>query len=173
MLYLFILFHWVGLVVQYLKNLFYSCFVVVQLPSRVWLCSSMDCSMPGFFLCPSLSPKVCSNSCLLNQWGHPTVSSSVSPFSSWLHPFPKSGSLPIRQLFASGGQSIGASVSASVFPMNIQDWFSLGLTGLLSLQSRGPSRVFSSTTVWKHRFCISEPCLWSISHIHIWLQGKP
>ena len=83
--------------------------------------------------CPSPSPGACSNSCPLNQWYHPTISSSVIPFSSWPQSFPASGSFPMSQLFTSGGQSIGASTS--VLPMNIQDWFPLGLTGLISLQS--------------------------------------
>ena len=95
--------------------------------------------------CPSPFPRACSNSCRLSQWCHPTTSSSVFPFSPCLQSFPASGSFPMSQLFASGGQSIGASASASVLPMNIQDWFPLGLTGLLSLQSKGLSRVFSST----------------------------
>ena len=99
--------------------------------------------------CPSLSPGVSSNSCPLSRWYHPTISSSVIPFSSWLQCFPASGSFPISQLFASGGPSIGASGSSSVLPMNIQDWFPLGLTGLITLLSKGLSRVFSSTTVRK------------------------
>ena len=104
--------------------------------------------------CPSPDPRVYSNSCPLSQWCHPTISSSVIPFSSCLQSFPASGSFPVSQkawFFASGGQSIGASASASVLPMNIQDWFPLGLTGLISLQSKGPSRVFSNTTVQKHQ----------------------
>ena len=106
--------------------------------------------------CPSLSPGVCSNSCPLSQWCHPTISSSVTLFSSCPQSFPASGSFPNSWLFPSGGQSIRASAAASVLPMNIQGWFSLGLTGLISLLSKGLSRVFSSTTVWKHRaplFC--------------------
>jgi len=90
--------------------------------------------------CPSPSPGACSNSCPLNQWYHPNISSSVIPFSSWPQSFPASGSFPMSQLFTSGGQSIGASTS--VLPMNIQDWFPLGLTCLISLQSKGLSRVF-------------------------------
>ena len=82
-------------------------------------------------------------------------------FSSWLQFFPVSGSFPMSQLFTSGGQSIRASASASVFPMNIQGWFLLGLTGLISLQSKGPSRVFSGTTIWKHQFFGAQPSLWS------------
>ena len=101
---------------------------------------------------PSLSPRVCSDSCLLSQWGHPTISSSVVPFSC-TRSFPASGSFPLSWLFTSGGQSIGAS--ASVLPMNIQDWLPLGLTGLTSLQSKGLSRVFSNTTVWKYQFLLA------------------
>ena len=94
----------------------------------------------------------CSNSCPLSWWCHPTISSSVIPLSSCLQSFEASGSFPSSQFFASGGQSIGVSVSASVFPMNIQDWSPLGLIGLISLQSKGLSRVFSSTTIQKHRY---------------------
>ena len=100
--------------------------------------------------CPSLSPRACSNSCLLSQWCHPTISSSVIPFSSCLQSFSASGSFPLSQFFASDGQSIGVSASASVLPVNIQDLFPLGLTGLISLHSKRLSRVFSNTTVWKH-----------------------
>ena len=96
--------------------------------------------------CPSPTPRVHSNSCPLSQWCHPTVSSSVVPFSSCLQSFPALGSFPMSQLFASGSQSIGVSASASVLLMNIQSWFPLGLTGLISLQSKGLSRVFSNTT---------------------------
>ena len=117
--------------------------------------------------CPSLSPGVCSNSCPLSQWCHPTISSSVAPFSSCLQSFPASGSFPVSQLFTSGGQSIGAS--ASVLPMNIQDWFPLGLTGLISLQFKGLSRLFCSTTVQKRQFFGAQPSLSSNSHICTWL----
>ena len=102
--------------------------------------------------CPSPTPGACSNSCPSSQWWHPTISSSVVPFSSCLQSFPASGSFPMSQFFTSCGQSTGVSVSASVLPMNIQDWFLLGLNGLISLLSKGLSRVFSSTTVWKHQF---------------------
>ena len=95
--------------------------------------------------CPSPTPRACSNSCPSSQWCHPTISSSGVPFSSRLQSFQASGSFPISQLFASGGQSIGASASASVLLMNVQDWFSLGLTGWISLQSKELSRVFSNT----------------------------
>ena len=123
--------------------------------------------------CPLLSPQVYSNSCPLRQWCHRIISSSVIPFSSYLQSAPASGSFPMSQLFASGGQNIGASASASDLPMNIQDWFPLGLTGLISLQSKGLSRVFSNTTVQKHQFFSAQPSLWSSSHIHTWLMEKP
>ena len=121
--------------------------------------------------CPSLSPGVCSNSCPLSQWCYLTILSSVAPFSFCPQYFPASESVPMSWLFASGGQSIGAS--ASVLPMNIQDWFPLGLTGLISLQSKGLSRVLSSTTVQKHQFFSAQISLWSNSHIHTWLLEKP
>ena len=102
--------------------------------------------------CPSPITRVYSNSCPLSQWCHPTISSSVVPFSSCLQSFPASGSFQMSRLSASGGQSIGVSGSASVLPMNIQDWFSLEWTGWIYLQSKGLSRVFSNTTVQKHQF---------------------
>ena len=102
--------------------------------------------------CPSPARGVYSNSCPLSRWCHPTVSSSVIPFSSCLQSFPESGSFQMSQLFASGAQSIGVSTSASVLPMNIQDWFPLVWTGWISLQSKGLSRVFSNTTVQRHQF---------------------
>ena len=102
--------------------------------------------------CPSPTPGTCSNSCPSSWWYDWTISSSVVPFSSCLQFFPASGSFPRSQFFASGGQSIGTSDSASVLPMNIQGWFPLGLTGWISLQSKWLSRVFSSTTVQKHQF---------------------
>ena len=121
--------------------------------------------------CPSPTSGVCSNSRPLSWWWHPTISSSVVPFSSCPQSFPESGSFQMSQLFTSGGQSIEAS--ASVFPMNIQGWFPLGLTGLISLQSKGLSRVFSNTTVQKHQFFGTQPSSWSSSHIHTWLLEKP
>ena len=123
--------------------------------------------------CPSLSPRVCSNLCPLSQWCHPTSSSSVTPFSSCPPSFPASASFIVSLLFASGGQSIGPSASASVLPINIQGWFPLGLTGLISLLSKGLSRVVSNTTAQKHQFFRAQPSLWSISHIHTWLLEKP
>ena len=102
--------------------------------------------------CPSPTPRVHPNSCPLSQWCHPTISSSVIPFSSGPQSFPEWGSFPMSQLFESGGQSIGVSASTSVLPMNTQDWSPLGWTGWISLQSKGFSRVFSNTTVQKHQF---------------------
>ena len=102
--------------------------------------------------CPSPTPGACSNSCPLSRWYHPTISSSVALFSSCLQSFLASGSFPVSQLFTSGSQTIRTSVLASDLPMNIQGWFPLGLTGLISLLSEGFSRVFSSTTIWKHQF---------------------
>ena len=102
--------------------------------------------------CPSPTPRVYSKSCPLSRWCHPTISSSVIPFSSCLQSFPTSGSFQMSQFFASGGQSIGISASIPVLPMNIQDWFPLGWTGWISLLSKEPSRVFSNTTVQKHQF---------------------
>ena len=114
--------------------------------------------------CPSLSPRAYSNVCPLRWWCHPTVSSSVVPFSSCPQSFPASGSFPVSQHFTSGGQSIGASASATVLAMNIQGSFPLGLTGCISLLSKGLSRAFS--TIWKHQFFSTQPSLWSNSHIH-------
>ena len=124
----------------------------------------MDCRLP----CLSLSPRVCSSSCPLSWWCYLTISSSATLFSFCLQSFPASGYFPLSQLFASGGQSIGASTSASVLPMNIQDWLPLGLTALIS---KGLSRVFSSTTIGKHQF-FGAPSLWSNSHIGTWLLEK-
>ena len=105
--------------------------------------------------CPSPAPGAYSNSCPLSRWCRPTISSSVLPvlpFSSHLQSFPASGSFQMSQLFASAGQHVGVSASASVLPMNIQDWFPLGWTGWISLQSKGLSRVFSNTTLQKNQF---------------------
>ena len=115
--------------------------------------------------CPSLSPRVCSVSCSLSWCCNPTISFSVAPFSC-PQSFLAWGSFPMSQLFASGGQSIGASGSASVLPVNIQGWFPLGLTGLISLLSKGLSKVFCNTTVQKHKFFGAQPFLWPNCHIH-------
>ena len=120
--------------------------------------------------CPSPTPRDDSNSCPSSQWCHPTIS---SPVSSCLQSFPASRTFPMSQLFTSHGQSIGASTSALVLPMNIHGWFPLGLTGLISFQSKGLSRVFSNTTIQKHQFINAQPSLWSSSHIWTWLlDGK-
>ena len=122
--------------------------------------------------CPSPTPRACSNSCPSSQWCHPTISSCVVPFSSRLQSFSASGSLQMSQFFASDGPSIGAS--DSVLPMNIQDWFPCGLTGLISLQSKGLSRVFSNTTVQKHLF-FGAQLFYSptFTSILAWLLEKP
>ena len=121
--------------------------------------------------CPSVSPGGCSNSSNLGQWCHPTVSSSVSPTPSCPQTFSASGSFLMSLLFTSGGQSIGAS--ASVLPMNIQGWYPLGLTDLISLLSKGLLRVFSSTNVGKHLFFSAQSSLWSSSHISHDYSKKP
>ena len=123
--------------------------------------------------CPSPTPGAYSNSCPLSWWSHPIISSSVVPFSSCLQSFPASGFFPMSQFFTSGGQSVGISASASVLPMNIQGWFPLGLTGLISLQFKGLSRVFANTTVQKHQFFSAQPSSQSNSHIHTWPLEKP
>ena len=124
-------------------------------------------------LCPSQNDGACSNSCPPSQWCHSTIPSSVIPFSSCLQSFPEPGSYPNSQFFASGGQSIGVPVSASVLPMNIQHWSPLGWTGWISLQSKGLSSVFSNTTVHKYQFFSALLSLCSNYHIHTWLLGKP
>ena len=131
-------------------------------PSRVWN-----------FVTPWTAARQASLS-ITNSWSLLkliSISSSVIPFSC-LQSFSASESFPMSQFFALGGQSIGASASASVFPMNIQDWFPLGLTSLISLLSKGFSRVFSNTTVQKHQLFSIQPSLWSNSHIHTWLLEK-
>ena len=145
-------------------------FSSVQSLSRVRLFATPWTSVCQAFLFITNSQSF-SNSCPSSQWCHPMISSSVVPFSSCLQPFPASGSFPISQS-TSVGQSIGASALASVHPMNIQDLFHLGWTGLISLQSKGLSRVFSNTMVQKHQFC-AQLSLWFNSHIHTWPLEKP
>ena len=123
--------------------------------------------------CPSPTPGVHSNSCPSSRWCHPAISSSVIPFSSCPQSLPASESFPMSQLFAWGGQSTGVSASASVLPMNTQDWFPLEWTGWISLKSKGLSRVFSNTTVQKHQFFGAQLSSQSNSHIHIWPLEKP
>ena len=144
----------------------------VQWLSHVWLFASPELQHARLPY-PSPAPGACSKSCPSSRWCHLTISSSVVPFSSHLQTFPASGLFSVSLLFASGGQSIGASASASVLPMYIQDWFPLGLTGLFSLQSKRLSRVFSNATVQKHQFFAPQLSLWSSSHIHTWLLEKP
>ena len=116
--------------------------------------------------CPSPTPGACSNSCPSSRWCHPTSSSAIFSFPSCFQSFPASGPFQMSQFFTSGRQSTGVFASASVLPMNIQDWFPLGLTGWISLQSKGLSRAFSNTTVLKHRFFGAQLYLWANSHIH-------
>ena len=115
-------------------------------------------------LCPPLPPGVCSNSCPWSRCNYLTSSSSATLFSFCLQSFPASGSFPMSRLFPSGSQSSGASASTSVLLKTIQDWFPLGLAGLISSKSKGLSRVFSNTTIWKHRFFGAQPTLWSNPH---------
>ena len=136
--------------------------------SCLTLCNPMVCSTPGFPVHHKL-PKLAQTHVLRvseGVWCHPTISSSEIPFSSCLQSFPASGSFPISQFF-------GASASASFLPMNIQNWFPLGWTSWISLQSKGLSRVFSNTTVQKHQFFGTQLSLWPNSHIHTWLLEKP
>ena len=127
-----------------------------------------NCSTPSF---PVLHHPLKFAQTPLSQWCHPSISSSVIPFSC-SQSFPASGSFPTSRLFASGGQSIGVSALAKILPVNIQGWFPSGLTSLISLQSKGLSRVFSSTTIWKHQFFSAQTSLWSSSHIAIWPLEK-
>ena len=131
--------------------LLYTSVSSVQSLSHVRLCNPMNHSMPGLPVHHQL-PESTKNPRPLSRWCHPTISSSVVPFSSCPQSFPTSGSFQMSQLFTSGGQNIGVSASTSVLPMNTQDWFPLGWTGWISLQSKGLSRVFSNTTVQKHQF---------------------
>ena len=125
--------------------------------SCLTLCDPMDCSMPDFSVHHQLPEFI------QTRWCHATISSSVVHFSFCLQSFPASGSFQMSQFFTSGGQSIGVSVSTSVFPMNTRDWFPLGLTDSISLQSKGFLRVFSSTTIQKHQFFGAQPSFWSNS----------
>ena len=141
----------------YFSSVQFSCSVM----SDSWWPHELQHSRPP---CPTPTPGACSNSCPLNQWCHSTISSSVIPFSCLLQSFPASEYFQMNQFFTSGGQSIGVSVSTSILPMNIQVWFPLTWTDWISLQSKGLSRVFS-TTVQKHQFFGAQLSLWSNSHI--------
>ena len=146
-----------------IKKFFLFCFWVVFSSfqfSRLVVSDSLRPRGPQHTRPPysSWTPRVYPNSCPLSRWCHPTVSSSVVPFSSCLQYFPASGSIPVSQLFTSGGQSTGVSASTLVLPMNIQDWYPLGWTGWISLQSKELSRIFSNTTVQKHQFFSAQLC---------------
>ena len=152
----------------------FSCFSSVQ----------FSCSVVSYSLqphesqhtrppCPSPTPRVHPNSCVLSRWCHPAISSSVVPFSSCPQSLPASGSLPMSRLFPWGGHSIGVSASTSILTMNTQDWSCLGWTGRISFLSKGLSRVFSNTTVQKHQFFSTQLSSQSNSHIHTWPQEKP
>ena len=150
---------------------------------RNWHCSVQLLSHVQLFATPWTAARQASlsvtnswsllNTCPLSQWCHPTISPPVILFSSCFQFCPASGSFPVSKFFISGSQSIGASASASVLPMNTRDWFPLRLTDLISLQSKRLSRVFSNTTVRKHQFFGAQLSLWSNSHIHTWLLEKP
>ena len=145
-------------------------YFVYQSLSHVWVLWPHGLQY-GRLHCPSLFPRICANSWPLSWWCHWTISSSIS-FSSCLQSFPASRCFPMSHLFASDGQSIGASASASALPMNIQGWFPLGLPGLISLLSKGLSRVFCSTTVKKHQFFQCSAFFMAQSYTHIWLHEK-
>ena len=142
-------------------------------------CDPMDCSTPGFPVLHYL-PEFAQTHVHVHEFAqtHDRVSDAIQPSFSFIpfsfcpQSFPASGCFPMNQFFTWGGRSIGVSASASVVPVNIQGWFPLGLSGLISLLSEGLSRIFSSTTVWKHQFFDAQPCLWSNSHICTWLTGK-
>ena len=157
-----------GQIFTYLRLIFFL-FTYSVVSNSLWPHGLQHTRLP----CPSPSSGTCSNSCPLSWWCHPTISSSVTPFSSCLQSFPASESFPVSWLFASSGQTIGISASTLVLPVNIQDWFPLGLSSWISLLSKGLSRVFSNTTDQKHQIFSTQPSLWSNSHIHTWLLEKP
>ena len=160
---------WIGVPLEYWCHL---CGSVQFSRSVMSNCSQPHESQHARPPCPSPTPGVHPNSWPSSWWCHPTISSSVVPFSSCPQSLPASGSFPMSQLFAWGGQSIGVSASASVLPKNTQDW-SLGWTGWISLQSNGLSRIFSNTTVQKHQFFGTQLSSQSNSHIHTWPLEKP
>ena len=161
-----IIWHW------YFKILpLYCCYLVTK--SYITLWTDPHGLQHSRFLCPPLSPRVCSNSCPLSQWCYLTISSSAASFSFYLPSFSASGSFPVSQLFTSGSQIIEPSALASVLPLNFEGWFPLGLTGLISSLSKGLSRVFSSIIIWKCQFFGTQPSVWSNFDIHTWLLEKP
>ena len=153
---------------SYPQSQMFSCWVV---PNSLWPHGLQHARLP----CPSRSPRVCSNSRSLSRWCHSSISSPVAPFFCCSQSFRTSGTFPLSQLFPSGDQRIEvlASASALVLPVNIQDWFPLGLIGLNFLQSNGLSRVFSNTTVQKHQFFSTQLSSQSNFHIHTWPLEKP
>ena len=153
-------------------NQLYKTYVVVQWLSHVQLFATPWTAASQASLSFTVSG-VCSNSCPLSQRCHPTISPSVAPFSFCPQSFLASESFPMSWLFPAGGQSIGVSASTSILSINIQSCSPLGLTGLISWQFKGLSRVFSSTTVWKPQFFGTQPSLWSNSHICTWLLENP
>ena len=166
---------WIELFPKISKNKDYNFLILffnVTFSSVQFSCSVVSSSLRPHGLqhirppCPSPTPRVYSNSCPLSQWYHPTISSSVIPFSR-LQPFPATGSFQKSQLVASGGQSTGVSATASVLPMDIQGWFPLGWTGWITLQSKGLSRVFSNTTVQKHQFfgMTLDVLIWRLKYV--------
>ena len=155
-----------GLVLTCTMLLLFSCTVM---SNSLWLHGLQHTRLP----CPSPTLRAYSDSCPLSRWCHPTISSSVIPFSSCLQSFPASGSFPMSQFFASSGQSIGVSASALVLPMNSHNWSPLWWTGWISLHSKGLSGVFSNTTVQKHQFFGAQLSSQSNSQIHTWLLEKP
>ena len=157
--------------VNYVCWLNCCCLLLSKLVSRI--CLWLHRLLHTRLLCPPLSPRVCSNTCPLTQWCYLTISSSVTLFSFCPQSFPASEFFLVSWLFASGGQRTGASASASVLPMSIENWFPLGSTSLISLQSKGLSRVFSSTTIQKYQFFSAQPSLWFNCHIYIRLLEKP
>ena len=138
--------------VQFISLLHQFSSVQLLISNSLWSHGLQHARLP----CPSPTPGVYADSCPLSQWCHPAISSSVIPFSSCPQSFPASGSFPVSQLVAWGGQSTGVSALILVLPMNIQDWFPLGWIGWISLQSKGPARDFSNTTVQKHQFCDAQ-----------------
>ena len=175
-------FHWIySLCKNPIMNmrLYPAMFILLHTHLSAQLSSSVVCKslrphglQHARLLCSPPTPRACSPSCPLSRWDRPTISSYFVPFSSCLQSFPASGSFLRNHFFTSGGQSIAVSASASVLPMNIQDWFPLGWTGWISLQSKGLSRVFFNTIVQEHQFFGTQLSLWSKFHIHTWLLEK-
>jgi len=145
---------------------------IIQFSSVTQSCPTL-CNQHARPPCPSPTPRVHPNPCPTSQWCHPSISSSIIPFSSCPQSLPASRPFTVSQLFTWGSQSIGVSALASVLPMNTQDWSPLWWTGWISLQSKGLSRVFSNTTVQKHQFFSTQLSSQSNSHIHTWLLDKP